>query len=163
MSDMSVEDQKFIALEGIHTWIVGVTAAGDTLNSQLPRNAEPDGINAWRRTFQVNRHWFLIAANKLVEYIEWAKKLDYLDPSMFAEIDALADEIKKTRDMNEHVIDYFVGKGRKPADWVVVESHGTSDASSTIGSMIGGRVDHKEVVLAARKLSDRLPAAYWPK
>jgi hypothetical protein len=105
----------------------------------------------------------LIAAFKLTECIEWARGLDFLDNGMSVEIDALAAEIKAMRDLNEHALEYFIGKGRFPEKWRHVTEEGIVDASATFNDRIGNRVSWNEVAAAAKRLLTKLPDYYWPK
>jgi hypothetical protein len=60
------------------------------------------------------------------------------------------------RDMNEHVIEYFEGKGKRPHDWVYQSEKGTANANSTINTKIGGRLDWVELGAAAQSLLAKL-------
>jgi hypothetical protein len=56
------------------------------------------------------------------------------------------------RDMNEHAIEYFKGKGQRPQDWIYADpGKFQADASSTIGTKIGGRLDWVELGAAAER------------
>ena len=66
------------------------------------------------------------------------------------------------RNKNEHVIEYFLGKGKFPQDWFNETDGGIVDASSTFDTRIGNRLDWREVAQAANQLLFRLPLAYWP-
>jgi hypothetical protein len=114
------------------------------------------------REFVCERHLFLIAANKLVEHIDWASSLGFLDTDVFLEMNVFSAEIKSLRDMNEHVVEYFMGGGRRRQHWVHVDEAAVADASSTVGSKIGGRLDWNEVAKAAETLIAALPAHYFP-
>lgn len=160
---MDIESQKFMALEGVHSWARGVLAQVDRIEAarnrmQLPGDDWPEPI----RVFQFERHLFLIASHKLTEYADWACKLEFLDNSVFSDLFSLKAEIKALRDMNEHVVDYFLGRGRKPDEWLHVTDESIADASSTVGSRIGDRLDWYVVAVVVRSLIDGLPPAYYP-
>jgi hypothetical protein len=112
--------------------------------------------------FQFERHLFLIASCKLTEYADWACKLEFLDNSVFSDLFSLKTDIKALRDMNEHVVDYFLGRGRKPDEWLTVTEESIADASSTVESRVGNRLDWNRVATVVRDLIGRLPSAYFP-
>lgn len=112
--------------------------------------------------FQCDRHFFLIAAHKMVEHAKWCIKLDFLDRSFFDNVLLLEKDIKPMRDLNEHALEYFQGRGLKPSEWVHVDAGGTADASSTINSKIGNRLDWNDVASAVKQLLEVIPAAYYP-
>jgi hypothetical protein len=161
---MVEEDQKFMAIEGLHTWIIAVSVQVDRINASrsemlvIDHQARPDAI----RAFQRERHLFLISANKVLQYIDWVKRLDFLDNSIFDEFTTLRKDIKDLRDMNEHVVEYFTGTGRSPDIWFSVTDEAVADASSTVGTRIGNRLDWLSVVAAAERLSAHLPSMYIP-
>lgn len=172
---MEVEEQKFMALEGIQTWakatIEQVARIEAANKAQFPELADADLpqflANEARfdagRQFRAERLLFLIAAHKLIEHIEWAKKLSFLDNSIFSEVDALSSEIKTMRDLNEHAVEYFIGRGRFPEKWEHITEEAFADASSTINDRIGNRLSWNEVAAAAKALLSKLPPHYWPK
>jgi hypothetical protein len=161
---MDIEDQKFMAFEGIQSWARATITqvARIEISSARQRAQGEERFNATRQ-FMADRHLFLIAAFKLTECIEWAKDLNFLDSGMFTEIDALAADIKAMRDLNEHALEYFIGKGRFPEKWRHVAEGGVVDASSTVNDRIGNRVSWNEVAVAAKRLLAKLPDYYWPK
>jgi hypothetical protein len=100
---------------------------------------------------------FLIAAYKLLEYVDWAKQLAFLDTALFREIEGLRSDIKEMRDLNEHAIEYFMEKGRFPQKWLDISDAAITDASATIGDKIGNRLNWHEVGMVAKKLITALP------
>jgi hypothetical protein len=157
---MDAEAQKFMALEGLHTWATAVlvqveriTAATRMIRDHAAR------VNA-TRAFQRERHLFLIAANKVLQYIDWASQLAFLDAAIFAEFNELRPTIKDLRDMNEHVVEYFTGGGRYRDIWLHATDEVVADASSTVTTRIGNRLDWVQVAEAAKRLISRLPDHY---
>jgi hypothetical protein len=71
-------------------------------------------------------------------------------------LDNFAHDIDVMRDMNEHVIEYFKGEGKRPHDWIHKDGGGSADASSTIDTKIGGRLDWEELGAAAQRLLEKL-------
>jgi hypothetical protein len=108
------------------------------------------------QSFQTERHLFCNAAYKLLEYRQWVQRLGFLDEALFAELDKFAHDIGVMRDMNEHVIEYFEGKWKRPHDWIYRGGGGISDASSTAGTKLGGRLDWVELGSAAERLFARI-------
>ena len=85
--------------------------------------------------FQTERHLFCNAAYKLLEYGCRVQRQEFLDNSLFDELNAFADDIDVIRDMNEHVIEYFEEK----------------DAGRTIGFIkITGALQTPAALLARR-------------
>jgi len=74
----------------------------------------------------------------------------------------LRKDIKELRDANEHVIEYFIAKGRYPETWFFQTPEGKSDASATVGTKIGLRLDWNKLREAVTKLLAALPKNYWP-
>lgn len=105
-----------------------------------------------------DQHLFVVAAHKLMEHRKWVSKYGLCKNVDFSEIDNFsADDIKDLRNMREHVIEYFTGYGRDKSRWRV----NNSDASSG-GTIIGGRLDWRLFVNAARRLLPALLAEPIP-
>jgi len=169
----SVGRQKFMAFEGLLGWAAAavtqakrVTAASDNLSSEAHRRANSpvgqdhrESILRYRlanQSFQTERHLFCNAAHKLLEYRNWVQDLGFLDDALFEELDNFAHDIDVMRDMDEHVIEYFKGEGKRPHDWIHKDGGGSADASSTIDTKIGGRLDWEELGAAAQRLLEKL-------
>jgi hypothetical protein len=145
----------------IGEWLIG--------NSFMPRQEHgivPDKNEAddWFRRKFAYEHFLLISISKA---LEWGKKLGQSVPTkrpIIAALSAKLPKVKELRNMREHDLEYFEGRGREQAKFndkselngirVVV------DASSTcvFGSkyLIGGRLDVKVVVNSAREALDQL-------
>ena len=156
-----------MALEGLHAWADGILAQVGRIdtarNSMRTDIANYEARLAAQRAFYRGRHFFLIAAYKLIEYADWASDSGVVDKDNFSEIFSFRNDIKQMRDLNEHVVEYFLGRGRKPSDWLHVDEQSITDASSTINSKIGGRLDWNDVANAARRLIGLLPPFYFPR
>jgi hypothetical protein len=155
---MSPEQQKYMAFEGLVAWTKAVIEqsrrTSEAQQRVLTRGEwpRPTPLRLDLHTFQCERHLFCIAAHKLLEYRQWVKDLAFLNHHFFSEIDCFARDIHVMRDMNEHAIEYFRGRGRRPKDWIHQGGYGTSDASSTGGTKIGDRLDWVELGSAAERL-----------
>ncbi|MGZ8300745.1 MAG: hypothetical protein ACXWU5_10220 [Rhodoplanes sp.] len=163
---METEDQKFMALEGLHAWANGVLiqvarieAARDAMREDMAAHTR---LTEQIRSFQRERHLFLIAAYKMLEYIDWIESLSFIDKSIFSEVLSYRKDIKDLRDMNEHVVDYFLGGGHRRGDWLHIDETAIADASSTVGSKIGDRLDWSQLAAAVERLIEHLPPNYFP-
>lgn len=154
--DVDQEGQRFMAHWGLRQWGDGVLRQVARMEAEIARFEGRDYPVA-KATFECERLYFLIAANKVVEYIKWARELAFLPEDAFAEIDKLAGDIKTVRGLNEHVIEYFKGPGMYPQEWTRADEIAIADASSTVGSKIGNRLDWNEVARAVQHMLDRLP------
>jgi hypothetical protein len=176
---MTLDEQKFMAFEGLLGWTAAVanqaqrvTDARDKMFAVMARRtdrspgwteryAEEVRANATafrlaQQSFQTERHLFCNAAYKLLEHRRWVQDLEFIDDALFEELDQFARDIDVMRDMNEHAIEYFRGKGRRPHDWVHQDGGGTADASSTVDTKIGGRLDWVELGAAVQRLLARI-------
>jgi hypothetical protein len=108
-------------------------------------------------------HFFCIAAYKLVQHRKWASRVGLCATIKFDEIDQFsAKDIRDLRDMREHVIEYFEGLGREKKRWVVETTDFKADASSLVGTMIGGSLDWRAFAAAAHRLRPLLLAEPIP-
>jgi hypothetical protein len=165
---LSPARQRFMVFEGLLAWTSAVvvqarrvTEAHARLLAALDRRTvlqpgrrpEGDELILDQRLahgfFQTERHLFCNVAYQLLEHRRWIKRLNFIDEALFLELDKFAHDIDVMRDMNEHVIEYFEGKGMRPHDW---DDGGGTDASSTFNTKIGGRLDWVELGAAAQRL-----------
>jgi len=77
------DDQKFIAVEGLHAWASAILTQVERL--ELAREQLARG-GRYRRAYLCERHFLLIAAKKLIDYIDWARDLGFLDEIIFGEM-----------------------------------------------------------------------------
>jgi hypothetical protein len=165
-------DQKFMAFGGLIAWgkaIVRqagrVSEAQDCLKNifrEVPHepgvvfNAEP--IRDAGHVFKVERHLFCNAADQFFEHRRWLSRLGDFDEGVFAEIDPFEPNVNAMRDLNEHAIEYFEGRGRRPKDWMFNGDDFRSDPTGTINTLIGGRLDWVKLSQAADRLLKSLPS-----
>jgi hypothetical protein len=159
---MTLDSQKFMALFGIKMW---ANATIEQIKRMETARQSHTSLDAEEReksilAFNSERHLFLIAANKISEYIEWAINLGSVNKGTFPKLERLHEEIKILRDMNEHVVEYFLGSGNKKNQWLHIDEGSIADASSTVGTKIGGRLDWNEVADAAREVLANVPSPY---
>lgn len=159
---MNIEEQKFMALEGLHTWGNGVIEQAARLNDLQSRLASPNFVEV-RRSFQRERQFFLTASRQLLAHVHWAERLSFLDNKNFSEFKSFGNDIKSLRDLNEHVIEYFEGAGQRRENWMSENDLGRADASSTVDQRIGGRLDWNELAAVTHRLLAKLSPMYMPK
>ncbi len=157
---VNIEDEKSMAVEGLRNWALALvlqaarieSALKDALQVNLETKDQVRLHNDYMGRFRTDRHFFLIAAWKLIEHLDWARKLNCIGSGISTRIDEVRETVKSLRDMNEHSIAYFREEGRNQADWLYSDREGTSDASATRESKIGGRLDWRELSSAASQL-----------
>jgi hypothetical protein len=153
------DDQKFIAVEGLHAWSSAILTQVERL--ELARGQLDKG-GRYRRAYLCERHFLLIAARKLVDYIDWARDLGFLDDTIFREMLRLRDDIVDLKGTNEHVIEYYRGTAGQAEHWVFADEMIVVDANPITGKRIGDRLDGDELAEAASSLLNALPGHYFP-
>jgi hypothetical protein len=153
------DDQKFIAVEGLHTWASAILTQVERL--ELARGQLAKG-GRYRRAYLCERHFLLIAAKKLVDYIDWARDLGFLDDTIFRSMLRLRDDIVALKATNEHVIEYYQGRGCQAEHWVLADELIVVDANPIPGKRKGARLDGQELAEAASGLLNALPGHYFP-
>jgi hypothetical protein len=161
---MPPDDERFMAFEGLVQWTQAVVMQSARVSAadkhQFALGATPAQRRQAIHAFHSECHFFAIAAYKLLEYRKLAHETFGLCSSVdFGEVDRFSEQdIRDLRDMREHVVDYFSGKGWVPDRWVA----GDSDASSRSGTVIGGRLDWVAFGAAAKRLLPQLLAEPIP-
>ena len=156
---MDKDDQKFVAVEGLHAWASAILTQVERL--ELAREQLARG-GRYRRAYLCERHFLLIAAKKLIDYIDWARDLGFLDEVIFREMLRLRDDIIDLKGMNEHVIEYYRGTGQNPEQWIFADELIVVDASPAANKRIGGKLNGNELAAAVSVLLDALPKHYFP-
>lgn len=153
------DDQKFVAVEGLHAWASAILTQAERL--ELAREQLSKG-STFRRAYLCEKHFLLIAAKKLIDYIDWARDLGFLDDAIFMSMLRLRDDILDLKITNEHVIEYYQGAGCQPEHWTFADELIVVDASPIAGKRIGNRLDGQELAEAASSLLIALPRHYFP-
>jgi hypothetical protein len=152
---MSPEQEKFMASEGLVQWTAGVIAQAGRI-AGVPRRASMDKAEDRRariHTLHCEAHYFVTAAWKLLEFRAWASRLGLFATIDFSEIDKFSkDDIRDLRNMREHVVNYFEGKGYDKDRWMIETPEFKADASTMVGTKIGGRLDWDAFSQAATRL-----------
>lgn len=156
---LNEDDQKFIAVEGLHAWASAILTQVERL--ELASGDLAKG-GRYRRAYLCERHFLLFAAKKLIDYIDWARDLGFLDDTIFQEMLRFRGDIVDLKGMNEHVIEHYRGTGKNPEQWVFADELIVVDPSPTIGKRIGGTLNVNELAEAVSRLLNALPKHYFP-
>jgi hypothetical protein len=152
---MGIDDQKFMCTSGLIQWLAAGVMQGQRLqaiySTEFPNMATMDGLS--RRLLVARSHaeadYLASAANHILRYREWGEQLGIRQGVDFSELDKFdARKIRDLRNMREHVIDYFLERGNSQNRWFVETPEYKADASSVVGTMIGGRLDYKAFTTA---------------
>lgn len=166
---MSPEDERFLAFDGLIQWTqavvyqaASVSAAQASLVKAM-RSVNPTERLEASRNFHTECHYFVIAAHKLFEFRRWALTFGLCANVDFSELNRFSsDEVKDLRNMREHVVEYFQGDGNAKDRWITTTPEFSADASSVIGTLIGGKVDWIALGAAAERLLPQLLAQPAP-
>jgi hypothetical protein len=164
---MTRDQERFMAFEGLVQWTQAivtqsakVSAARDRLDEAM---RDPAKRRAATLAFHSECHFFAIAAFKLIEFRKWVATFGLCATVDFSEIDKFSEQdIRDLRNMREHVVDYFTGAGNTPTRWNFETPEYKADASSVVGTMIGGRLDWVKFGAAAERLLPKLLAEPIP-
>jgi hypothetical protein len=162
---MSVEEERFMAFEGLVQWAFAVVAQAKRLaaaTSTMVGSAQSDFRLASAQA-RSEHHYFTIAAHKVLEHREWAARLGICSGIDFSMLDEFSrTDIRDLRNMREHVVEYFEGLGHAKSRWAIETPEFKADASSVNGTLIGGRLDWARFASAAEKLLPALLAEPIP-
>jgi hypothetical protein len=161
---MDAAGQKFMALSGVQTWAYGTIQQAERLDAILAEMCKPVLIGHGRsrfveqkRAFDIERMFFLHAARQFLHFADWTVKLGVVQTSVYDPIFAIRGDIIDVRDMNEHVVEYYMGGGRNQGRFVNVSPDVIADASSTVDKRIGNRVDWGDVANLLRQILPQIP------
>ena len=166
---MDEDGQRYMAFHCLKQWAKAVVIARDRIETAMREQREILAEMAQGRNYQhhlelnnklqdcgdrfrIERHSVLIAAAQLLAHRKWLSKFELVPEAVFAELDACGAVIVDLRNKNEHVIDYFLDKGRYPNTWTHFDGGGYADASATIDDKIGGRLSWNDLAEIARRI-----------
>jgi hypothetical protein len=155
---MSEEEEQFMEFEGLVQWTAAVIAQAQRITAAIEMLRQPamrDAVPVWRHVHKLHSecHFFAIAAHKVLEHRDWVLQFGLCGSIDFGELNQFcALDIRDLRNMREHQLDYFKGKGRDRERWRIDTPEFSADASSMVGTMIGGRLDWKKF----SEMADRL-------
>jgi hypothetical protein len=172
---LPIHSQKSMAFEGLLAWAKAIVSQADRVaNAQeqfknkmagfsrrepgVVFSAEP--IRNAGHVFKVERHLFCNTAGNFFDHRRWLKRLGGFDESVFAEMDLFERDVRAMRNLNEHAIEYFEGKGQRPEDWMFRTDDFNSDPTGTVNTLIGGRLDWIKLREATARLLESLPAMF---
>jgi hypothetical protein len=163
---MSEAEERFMAFEGLVQWTAATIEQGKRVADVTSRMVScPEQENARLLVAQVRseHHYFSISANKLLEHRDWALQMGLYSKVDFTMLDQFSSrDIRDLRNMREHVVDYFKGLGQDNPRWEIETREFKADASSSVGTLIGGRLDWRLFAAAADKLLPALLAEAIP-
>jgi hypothetical protein len=166
---MTPDEERFMAFEGLGQWTQAVVtqsarvSAAQGRRSSFGMTSSPAPRRQAIHAFHSECHFFVVAAYKLLEFKDWVLTFGLCASVDFAEIDGFpAQDIRELRNMREHVVEYFRGAGNARDRWMVETPEYRADASSVIGTLIGGRLDWIAFGAAAERLLPQLLAEPIP-
>jgi hypothetical protein len=163
---ISPDQERFMAFEGVLQWAHAVIQQSERLSAAYDGNRpaiDPTARHQAVRALHTECHFFVIAANKLIEYCDWARGFALFSTIDFSGIDQFSNgNIRDLRNMREHVVEYFQGAGHAPSRWIYETPEYKADASSLAGVMIGGRLDWVAFSAAVRRILPSLLAEPIP-
>ena len=168
-------NDEWYILNSAKIWLSGIIHQGKRLleNQQRMQNAM-QGITTetlmkhqdyllFNNLRIVEEHFFVISVSKAVDWLKEVKKFRI---ELLTEIETFfhsLPEVKDLRNMREHDIDYFKGKGKAQNRFVKVLTNMTVDAlasfSSTDGYLVGGRLNVQQAIRAAQRLYPKVEKA----
>jgi hypothetical protein len=168
---MSDEEERYMAFSGLVQWTqaviiqaVRVTLATEQIRIEVEKSDRNIDVSSFIYDSHCQAHYFIIAANKLLEHRRWITKFGLCKSVNFSEIDAFSkQDIIDLRNMREHVVNYFMGDGRDKDRWVTETPEYKADASSRVGNMLGGKLDYIKFSEAAERLLTQLKKEPVPR
>jgi hypothetical protein len=155
---VSRDEEKFLALDGF-----AITQAERLANATISIST-PEALRLTTAALRTETDLFIAAAWKVLEFRKWVSALGLCPSIDFSEIDKFDTQATRDlRNMREHVVDYFQGRGNYQARWFVETPEFKADASTLVGNIIGGRLDYKAFAKAARRLLPQLLKEPNPK
>jgi hypothetical protein len=153
---MSDGEERFMAFEGLVQWTNAAIEQGRRVAAATSKmRAGPSQENTRLSSAQLrsDHHYFAIAANKVLEHRDWVRELGLCSKVDFTMLDKFSSgDIRDLRNMREHVVDYFKGIGQDKPRWEIETPEFKADASSSAGTLIGGRLDWMAFAAAAEIL-----------
>jgi len=143
---MSPDEERFIAFEGLVQWAHDVVEQSNRISNALdqkrnlysPRVGRVDPVESRKRLYAIHSacYHFVTAAYKLLECRDRAVEYGLCSEVDFSDIDRFSKaDIRDLRDMREHTVEYFQGKGHSPTRWMIVTPEYKADASTLAGSI----------------------------
>jgi hypothetical protein len=166
---MSPDGERYMAFEGLVQWTHGVLLQAERVakaKESLDRLALQTAAERHATVLlsHVEAHFFVIAAHMLLEFQDWVIALGLGKSDDFRELEPFSKtDINDLRNMREHVVEYFQGKGDVPQRWTIETPEFKADASTAVGDLIGGRLNWREFASATKRLHERLLTMSTPR
>lgn len=139
------------------------------LNEKLTPPTSGENFHKWveeNKAYQefrpIEEHFFIIAANKAIEWINESSKSNLIDGRELTDFIARTNCVNEVRNMREHILDYYKGTGRRQKNFQSFfevngnDTAGISDATATVvtdkGYLLGGRVNIQEIIAVANDI-----------
>ena len=163
------ETERFMIFEGVIQWTQAVALQSDRVAAAQAAQFRPgDRPGAHRlpgMNFRSECDYFSVAVDMLFQFKRRADDLGLFASIDFSEIDIVPwrDRVD-VRNKRMHVTEYFKPGGETGKGWFGGTPDFKADASSTIGTLIGGRLDWAALGAAAKRLLPKLLAQPipWP-
>jgi hypothetical protein len=161
---MSHDEEKFLALDGLVQWTSAAITQADRIANATISIYTPETLRLTTAALRTETDLFIAAAWKVLEFRKWVSALGLCPSIDFSEIDIFdTQDTRDLRNMREHVVAYFQGRGNYQDRWLVETPEFKADASTLVGNIIGGRLDYKAFAEAARRLLPQLLKEPNPK
>ena len=152
---MSRDNEKFLALDGLVQWTSAAITQAERLANVEISKCTPETFRLTLAALRSETDFFISAVWKVLEFRKWVSALGLCAAVDFSEIDKFDTQATRDlRNMREHVVEYFQGRGNNQSRWFIETPEFSADASTLVGNIIGGRLDYKAFAEAARR---RLP------
>jgi hypothetical protein len=154
---MSRDEEHFLALDGLVQWtLAAITQADRLTNAPIVLDTRETHWQT-RAALRTEADLFVAAAWKVLEFRRWILAQGLCPSIDFSEIDKFdTRETRDLRNMREHVVEYFQGRGNNQDRWWVETPEYKADASTFVDGKIGGRLDYRAFADAARRLLPQL-------
>jgi hypothetical protein len=156
------ETERFMIFESVIQWTQAVAVQSDRVAAAQTAQFQPGRRQPENRlagmNFRSECDYFAVAVDMLFKFRKRAKRKKLFASIDFSEIDGLTAEQDRIdiRNMRMHVTDCLQGRGKDQDRWFVETPDFKADASSTVGALIGGRLDWAALGAAAKRLLPKL-------
>jgi hypothetical protein len=157
LMSMTQAEREFLALDGFIQWTSAAITQAERLAGATISVRTPDTALLTLAALRTETDFFVAAAWKVLEFRKWVSALGLCRSIDFSEIDKFdTPDTRDLRNMREHVVDYFQGRGNYQERWLVETPEFRADASTLVDNIIGGRLDYKAFSEAAKRLLPQL-------
>jgi hypothetical protein len=167
MNTDPAESERYMIFEGVIQWTQAVALQSDRVAAAQAAQFRPgDRPGAHRlpsMNFRSECDYFSVAVDMLFQFKRRATDLGLFASVDFSEIDIVPWQDRvNVRNKRMHVTDYWKPGGEAGKGWFVETPEFKADASSTVGTLIGGRLDWATLGAAAKRLLPKLLAQPIP-